>query len=289
MHAAPSYIAETAPPSVRGLLISLKEAFIVGGILLGYVAGFLGAQQVGGWRPELGAAAPLAVALGMGMLVLPESPRWLVLAGRPRSEAEEALKRARGRALDDQAAAAEVSEIVAASPAASSSGSSSTGAPLSGVTSLVSDRRYLRPLYVGMSLMLFQQITGQPSVLYFATPILQESGFTSIQDATASSVAIGLAKLVMTGAAVATVDRVGRRPLLLGGVGGIVGALVLLSLASSGSLAEDVAPTASLLALLLYVGSYQLSFGPISWLIVGEASATRYWDGRLGVGSSESH
>lgn len=93
------------------------------------------------------------------------------------------------------------------------------------------------------------------------------------------SVLLGAFKLVMTLIAVATVDKLGRRPLLLGGVGGMVIALLLLTAAQGG---VDVAAAAgaagggvsaawvSAIALLLYVGCYQISFGPISWLLVGE-------------------
>jgi MFS family permease len=68
MHAAPAYIAETAPPSARGLLISLKEVMIVGGILLGYLSSYWFVDAVGGWRSIYGIAAPLALLLGIGMV-----------------------------------------------------------------------------------------------------------------------------------------------------------------------------------------------------------------------------
>ena len=73
MHAAPAYISETSPPNVRGLLISVKEAFIVGGILLGYLTSFLFIDHVGGWRSMYGAAAPIALALGLGMVGSPRA------------------------------------------------------------------------------------------------------------------------------------------------------------------------------------------------------------------------
>jgi hypothetical protein len=76
---------------------------------------------------------------------------------------------------------------------------------------------YRRPLTIGVSLMLFQQITGQPSVLYYAAKIFQDAGFTSSTAATGISVVLGFFKLIMTGVAVATVDSWGRRPLLLVG------------------------------------------------------------------------
>lgn len=77
MHAAPAYIAETSPPSVRGLLISLKEAAIVGGILLGYLSSYWFIDNVGGWRNMYGLAIPLALTLGIGMVSLRQSIVWL--------------------------------------------------------------------------------------------------------------------------------------------------------------------------------------------------------------------
>lgn len=124
------------------------------------------------------------------------------------------------------------------------------------------------------------QITGQPSVLYYASQIFERAGFASGQEAAGVSVLLGTFKLVMTLIAVATVDKLGRRPLLLGGVGGMVVALLLLTaaqggveLAAAGAAAGGGGLSAawvSAVALLLYVGCYQISFGPISWLIVGE-------------------
>ncbi|CAI7861503.1 unnamed protein product, partial [Closterium sp. NIES-53] len=79
MHAAPMYIAETSPPAIRGTLIALKEAFIVAGILLGYVSGSVLVGTEGAWRGIYGLAAPLALVMAGGMAWLPPSPRWLLL------------------------------------------------------------------------------------------------------------------------------------------------------------------------------------------------------------------
>lgn len=112
------------------------------------------------------------------------------------------------------------------------------------------------------------QITGQPSVLYYASQIFERAGFASGQEAAGVSVLLGTFKLVMTLVAVATVDKLGRRPLLLGGVGGMVVALLLLTAAQGGvdaaaaSTAADAVGGAawlSAVALLLYVGCYQVS------------------------------
>lgn len=162
-----------------------------------------------------------------------------------------------------------------------------------------------------MSLMLFQQITGQPSVLYYATDIFQRAGFSSAAEATQADIILvrrpsartgrrrlccfhvgcaqspndrwrgrlhiscccfpllqGTFKLVMTGVAVLVVDKLGRRPLLLAGVSALTAALLALgALTLTG---EGSNPYGCAAALLVYVGAYQLSFGPIAWLMVGE-------------------
>ncbi|DBA73245.1 TPA: hypothetical protein ACH3X1_011308 [Trebouxia sp. C0004] len=188
MHAAPAYIAETASASVRGLLISLKEGFIVGGILLGYLASALWVGDTGGWRYMYGAALPPALIVFAGMAWLPESPRWLLLSGASREQAEGAVRRAWGRSGSDSQAIQQVSTMLR---------DSSTSTP-GGLSALFSGRN-VKPLLIGSSLMLFQQITGQPSVLYYAAKIFKAAGFASDSDATRVSVVLGFFKLVMTG------------------------------------------------------------------------------------------
>jgi hypothetical protein len=121
--------------------------------------------------------------------------------------------------------------------------------------------------------MLFQQITGQPSVLYYAAKIFQDAGFSGPGEATRISVVLGLFKLAMTGVAVATVGSWGRRPLLLYGVGGIVVALVALGAVGAGALGlpEGAAAWANLGALLLYVGAYQVSACGVGWGVALDA------------------
>lgn len=115
MHGAPIYIAETAPTQLRGTLISLKEAFIVGGILLGFLASSVLISDEGGWRVilALGALPALATAVGVTSL-LPESPRHLLQRGggtvRARGEATAALTRLRG-SVAPAAVAAELDQM----------------------------------------------------------------------------------------------------------------------------------------------------------------------------------
>ncbi|KAF3432668.1 hypothetical protein FNV43_RR23770 [Rhamnella rubrinervis] len=266
MHAAPMYIAETAPCQIRGRLISLKEFFIVLGMVGGYGTGSLLVDSVGGWRYIYAASTPLAVIMGIGMWWLPESPRWILLCaiqgrGNMRELKESAircLRRLRGRAIGDTAPA-QVDEIL--------SELSSVGEEKEATLGEMFRGKCLKALVIGAGLVLFQQITGQPSVLYYAASIFQSAGFSAASDATRVSILLGLLKLIMTGAAVLVVDRLGRRPLLLGGVSGMVISLFLLG---SYYLFLDEAAAVAVVALLMYVGCYQLSFGPIGWLMISE-------------------
>ncbi|XP_038999164.1 D-xylose-proton symporter-like 3, chloroplastic isoform X2 [Hibiscus syriacus] len=269
MHGAPLYIAETCPSQIRGTLISLKELFIVLGILLGYFVGNFQIDAVGGWRYMYGCSAPIALLMGLGMWSLPPSPRWLILrAVQGKASLQEykekailALSKLRGRAPGDEASEKQIEDTLNSVKFAYAEQESE------GNILEVLQGPSLKAFIIGGGLVLFQQITGQPSVLYYAGPILQSAGFSAAADATRLSVVVGLFKLLMTWIAVAKVDDLGRRPLLIGGVGGIALSLFLLC-AYYKFLGEF--PYVAVAALLLYVGCYQVSFGPISWLMVSE-------------------
>ncbi|PPS01338.1 hypothetical protein GOBAR_AA19312 [Gossypium barbadense] len=271
MHAAPMYIAETAPSQIRGLLISLKEFFIVLGMVAGYGIGSLLVETVSGWRYMYGASTPLAVIMGIGMCWLPASPRWLLLRAiqgkgnmqELRETAVCCLCRLRGQSIGDSASQ-QVDEILTELSYVGEEKEVTLGEIFHG--------KCLKAMIIGAGLVLFQQITGQPSVLYYAASILQSAGFSAASDATRVSILLGLLKLIMTGVAVVVVDRLGRRPLLLGGVSGMVISLFLLG--SYYLFLDDLAAIA-VVALLLYVGCYQLSFGPIGWLMISEVFPLR--------------
>ncbi|GLJ39000.1 hypothetical protein SUGI_0794970 [Cryptomeria japonica] len=269
MHAAPLYIAETSPPQIRGRLVSLKEFFIVLGMLLGYLVSSLAVDAVGGWRYMYGSSIPLAIIMGFGMWWLPPSPRWILLQaiqGKGNMEdlkckAASILNRLRGRPVGDVVSDEQIEENLRSIQDAYQD------QELEASFWEVFQGGSLKALIIGGGLVFFQQITGQPSVLYYAATILESAGFSAASDATRVSVVIGLFKLLMTGIAVMVVDKLGRRPLLITGVTGMVVSLFLLAAyyAYLGS-----APVVAVIALLLYVGSYQASFGPIGWLMISE-------------------
>ncbi|CAO2840739.1 unnamed protein product [Amaranthus hypochondriacus] len=267
MHAAPLYIAETCPSQIRGTLISLKELLVVLGILLGYFVGSFKINVVGGWRYMFGMSVPLASVMGLGMLSLPPSPHWLLLRAvqcegslpEYKERAIASLSRLRGKHAGDKVSKQKIEDTIVSVKAAYQDQEASFLEVFQGPN--------LRAFIIGGGLVLFQQITGQPSVLYYAGQILQKAGFSAASDATRVSVLIGLFKFMMTGVAVLKVDDIGRKPLLIGGVSGI--AVSMFVLAAYYKFLGGVSSVA-VGALLIYVGSYQISFGPISWLMVSE-------------------
>jgi len=282
MQSAPVYIAETAPSSLRGSLISLKEGFIVGGILLGYLASEGVITTDGGWRQLWLEAMPVIGLLLAGALAwLPDSPRWIAKNGddaTTRGEARDALVKLRDAKTDAEMVKVdkELEEIFQAAAV--------TKAAVGGSGMIhLFDKQYLRPLYIGLSVVLFQQFTGQPSVLYYATQTFEAAGW-STEDAANVSVILGTWKLFMTGVAVSKVDTLGRRPLLLGGVSVITACLFALAALNPSGETQTVAQAqASLAAIFLYVGAYQLSFGPIAWLLVGEVFPAKVRSAAVGL------
>uniref|UniRef100_A0A7I3YWM5 Major facilitator superfamily (MFS) profile domain-containing protein n=1 Tax=Physcomitrium patens TaxID=3218 RepID=A0A7I3YWM5_PHYPA len=223
MHAAPMYIAETSPSEIRGTLVSLKEALIVVGTLLGYLIGWWEIDSVGGWRFMFGFSALIAAVMGLGMWWLPPCPRWLLLRAVKGNEEEGwdlkkqasiAHKKLRGNHCSTETAEFETRETWRVLKAACEGGDMNVSfiELFQGVN--------LKALIVGGGLVFFQQYTGQPSVLYYAAPILQNAGFSAASDATQLSVLLGFYKLIMTIIAVLYVDKLGRRPLLIGGATG---------------------------------------------------------------------
>lgn len=145
--------------------------------------------------------------------------------------------------------------------------------------------RYPRPLMIGCGIVFLQQVTGQPSVLYFATNIFKDAGFGSW--AALPSVGLGFVKLIATLVTVFRVDKYGRRRLLFIGIGMMFLSLAILGTAfvfqecqTPGTSIKDCdqsdigvpQPWASVtaVALMLYVSGYQVGFGPISWLLISE-------------------
>jgi sugar porter (SP) family MFS transporter len=251
----PLYLAEISPARHRGAIVSLNQLCITVGILVSYLVGFALANAAGGWRWMLALGAVPGIILSVGMLFLPESPRWLAGHGKV-GDAEAMLKRVRGTAdVSDELnslrtdLAREGGRIVSASELL---------AP-----------RLRRPLVIGIGLAMFQQITGINTVIYFAPTIFLSAGLSSAATSILATAGVGAVNVIMTIVSIRLIDSLGRRQLLFWSLGGMTVTLIALSGAFLVGASGDVAWLA-VASVAAYVGFFAIGLGPVFWLLIAE-------------------
>lgn len=251
----PLYLAEISPARDRGAIVSLNQLCITAGILVSYLVGFALASVAGGWRWMLALGALPGIILSAGMLVLPESPRWLAGHGRT-NDAESVLRRLRGSA-DVQGELNELRTDLARE-----------GRQLARASELFS-RRVRRPLIVGIGLAMFQQITGINTVIYFAPTIFESAGLPSAATSILATAGVGAVNVIMTIVSIRLIDRLGRRRLLFWSLGGMTVTLLVLSAAFYAGTSGQLAWVA-VLSVAAYVGFFAIGLGPVFWLLIAE-------------------
>ena len=251
----PVYIAEISPERWRGRLGTLFQFGIVFGIFVTLFVNKL-IQGMGdeawntsqGWRWMLGMEVVPALAFIGLLFAVPESPRWLARRGRE-AEARVVLEKVDGASH----AESELAAIRASAGRAE--------LPFSALFS----GGYRRPLALAVALALFQQLCGINAIMYYSTKIFSTAG--AMTDAAfTSSVWVGLINLVFTLVALAFVDRLGRRPLLLIGT-----AIQTVALGLVGWMfhTQQHGPLL-LVCVVLFIAAFAMAMGPITWLFCAE-------------------
>ena len=258
--ASPMYIAEITPANIRGRMVSVNQFAIVTGILIIYFVNYFIAFQgddawnvATGWRWMFASGAiPSAIFLAL-LLLVPESPRWLVEKGQT-EKAKGILTKVGGKSF----AESEVRSIEA-----------SLGQEVESLGQLFKTG-WRKVMFLGIALAILQQVTGINVFLYYAPEIFKKLG-SGAHAALLETIVVGVVNLSFTIIAIRTVDRLGRKPLMMIGAAGMCVSLVAMGLAAQ----FQVISLWVLLCILSYIACFALSVGPVTWVILSEIYPTR--------------
>mgnify|MGYP000016101405 FL=1 len=287
---APAYIAEVAPAALRGRLATLQQLAIVLGLFAAFLSNYIIAAQAGGaeaillldlaaWRWMFWVELLPALLFLVGVIFIPESPRYLVAQGQI-EQARAIFKRIATGVEDEQ-----IEEVK----------KSLHGDTKPSIMDLFIDgKKTIHPIiWVGIGLSVFQQFVGINVVFYYGAELWQAAGYDESQSLFINLIT-GTTNIVATFIAIALVDKIGRKPLLLvGSVGMFVtlGALTFIfgtgGLNEAGQLAlSDTTGTVALVMANLFVVFFGLSWGPIVWVLLGEMFNNRIRGAALAVAAS---
>ncbi|CAD6259047.1 unnamed protein product [Miscanthus lutarioriparius] len=273
---APVYIAEISPAGSRGSFTSFPEIFINLGILLGYISNyaFSGLPDHINWRVMLAVGILPSVSIAFALLVIPESPRWLVMQGRA-DEARAVLLRVTDTEDEAKERLAEI-EAAAAAAATGAAGNGNYGDRNKTVWQELSKPSPViaRMLVTGVGIQCFQQITGIDALVYYSPTIFRDAGITTERQLLAATVAVGFFKTAFIALAIVLIDRVGRKPLLYVSTVGMTACLAALSAAlflqARGSVSRGAGVGVAILTVCGDVAFFSVGIGPICWVVSSE-------------------
>jgi len=257
----PLYLSEIAPTEIRGAIGSLNQMMIVVGILAAFIVNAILASS-GDWRLMLGLAAVPSVILFVGMFSMPETPRFLVKTGEEK-EAREVLD----EVTADDASGAET-------PERKIEEIRDVEEQEEGGALRLLRESWVRPaLVVAIGLAVFQQLIGINTIIYYTPTTLTSVGFGP-ESAIYANLVIGVLNVALTVVAIRIIDRVGRKPMLLFGLVGMVTSLTVLGLASEllakPDSAGDPAAIVTLICLAGFIVSFAATWGPVVWVMLPE-------------------
>ena len=248
----PMYISEVSPAASRGRLVSFNQLAIVIGILLAFISNaILVNSGENNWRWMLAVMSLPAILFFIFLFFAPESPRWLVQKDNS-PDAFKILEKINGTEL----AREELASIERSIKEEEDSGT---------FREVFSGR--MRPiLIIGVFIAVFSQITGINSIMYYAPVIFQSIG-AGASSAVMQTVIIGGGNLIFTFVAISLIDRLGRKPLL---IGGIVGMIISLSSIAVAFYFKKYEGYLILFLILTYIASFSASLGPVGWVLISE-------------------
>lgn len=253
---SPMYIAEVAPASIRGKLVSLNQLTIVIGILAAQIVNWLLVSDDTAWNVAMSwrwmfwSAAFPALAFLVLAAFIPESPRWLAMKGR-RERATQILTRIGGNTY----AQSELSSLQ----------NDMENKQKQGGLSLLFSKPYRRVLMLGIIVAMFQQWCGTNVIFNYAQEVFQSAGY-DVDNTFINIVVTGIANLVFTFVAIYTVDRLGRRALMLLGAGGLAGIYLILGTCYY----FEVSGIFMVVLVVAAIACYAMTLGPVTWVLLSE-------------------
>jgi sugar porter (SP) family MFS transporter len=256
---APVYVSELAPPQSRGMLIGLYQFALTSGIALADLVGYwLAGQQ--GWRLMFGFGLIPAVFFLFMVLTVPESPRWLFAQNRV-AEAESVLK-----SYTDEAGTKLLLEDIRVS----------LMTKMERRWSALWSPAVRGSLFIAVGFTVLQQVTGINTIIYYGPQIFSLAGISSNKNAIFATLLVAITNVLATVIALLLVDRLGRKPLLYAGIGGMTVSLFVLSLCfhNQATLGSSLGVIATA-CLMVYITCFAFSMGPIAWILVSEVFPLR--------------
>lgn len=253
---SPMYIAEVAPTHIRGKLVSLNQLTIVIGILAAQIVNWLLLRDDTAWNVAMAwrwmfwAAAFPALAFLVLAAFIPESPRWLAMTGQ-RERALETLARIGG----NDYARNELNTLQTDMQRKQTQGG----------LALLFSKPYRRVLTLGIIVAMFQQWCGTNVIFNYAQEIFQSAGY-DVDNTFINIVVTGIANLVFTFVAIYTVDRLGRRALMLLGAGGLAGIYLILGICYY----FEVSGIFMVVLVVAAIACYAMTLGPVTWVLLSE-------------------
>lgn len=252
---SPLYIAEISPASIRGKMVSINQLTIVIGILLAYFINYLLADTENNWRWMFTAGAIPSALFFFCIFLVPESPRWLISKGQ--------IEKARS-ILTKISVGSQVNEDINAIQA-------SVHRKVRGKLSDLFQGGVTFVVLLGITMAVFQQISGANAVFFYA-PIIFEKAGMNVKDQLFQQIMIGAINLVFTLVAMQLVDKLGRKKLMLGGSALMAFWLFLVGICFYFSLFEGYWLTFFVLA---FIATYATTLAPVTWVLIAEIFPTR--------------
>ncbi|MBC2149410.1 sugar porter family MFS transporter [Listeria booriae] len=256
----PTYLAEMSPTERRGRMVTQNELMIVTGQLLAFTFNAIIGTTLGEdgnvWRYMLVIATIPAVVLWFGMLILPESPRWLASKGKI-GDALRVLQQIR----EQNVAETELTEI---------KDNITAEAALDKATFKDLSVKWVRRiLFIGLGIAVVQQITGVNSIMYYGTEILRDAGFGT-EAALIGNIANGVISVLATFVGIYLLGKIGRRPMLITGLIGTTSALLLIGILSMLLQGSEALPYVVLSLTVTFLAFQQGAISPVTWLMLSE-------------------